>query len=84
MLEKMFQEFTTKEVSALAEYLYLGEISKEGSGTPGSAWEMLWKEYRRTHVIWADAVDKVYRLHLENKINSDMCFQFLSGREVRK
>lgn len=81
MLEKLFQEFSPKEVSALAEYLYLGEHSAEGSGTPGSAWEMLWKEYRKTHVIWADAVDKVYQLHLESKINSDLCFQYLAEKK---
>lgn len=84
MLNKLFQEFSVKEVSVLADYLYLAETSEEGSGNPGSAWEELWKEFHTTRTTWAHVIDKCYQLHVEKKINSSVCFQFLSGKEERK
>lgn len=80
-MKELFSEFSTREVSVLADYLYLAENSEEGSGKPGSAWEELWKEFHTNQTSWAYVIDKCYQLHIESKVNSSLCFQYLTNKK---
>ena len=70
---------TRREWSAMADYCYLFETSKEGSGVHGSAWEMLWSEFQEKNSLWASAVQKADKAGLV--LSSDICFKVLSDMD---
>ena len=70
---------TLKEISVLADFCYLAETAKEGgAGIPGSAWEVLWKEFQGKNTCWAGVVNKADKLGFVG--SSNICFQMLEKR----